>query len=204
MDRDDFTSSSSKTNRGKRSGRRAVTGDELALWQRATRDVPRLQMRRDAPPAEAPNAPPPAVAEATGPAKASRGTPRRPPPSAAAIATGLATTEAPGLDQRTRKRLQRGQIPPEARIDLHFCTQEQAFRELQRFLAGAQAAGRRCVLVITGKGYGGGGAIGVLKSGVPRWLEEEPNRSRVLAHCAATPPFGGEGALFVLLRRAKR
>ncbi len=204
MDRDDSTFSSSKTSRGDRSGRRAVTGDELALWQRATRDVPRLRKRRDAPPIPAPDTSPPVVAQAAGPAEASRGTPRRPAISATTRAAGPATAEAPGLDQRTRKRLQRGQIPPEARIDLHFCTQEQAFRDLQRFLAGAQAAGRRCVLVITGKGYGGGGAIGVLKSGVPRWLEEEPNRSRVLAHCVATPPFGGEGALFVLLRRAKR
>ena len=73
---------------------------------------------------------------------------------------------------------------------------------LDDFLAASQAAGRRCVLVITGKGYGSGGA-GVLKTMVPRWLKEQPNRGRVLVFCYAAPSHGGEGALYVLLRRVR-
>lgn len=190
MDRDDCTSSSSKKIRPDHTGHRAVTGEEQELWRRATRDVPRLKSDGGKLPAEA--LPKPAEPSPVATARATR--PAAVPAPAAAPA---------GLDQRTRKRLQRGQIPPEARIDLHSCTQDEAFRQLQHFLAAAQSAGRRCVLVITGKGYGAGGTIGVLKAGVPRWLGEEPNRSRVLAHCPATPSFGGEGALFVLLRRAR-
>lgn len=198
MDHDDFTSSSSKASKPDRAGRRTASSEEQELWRRATRDVPRL--KSSAAGTKLPEKPSPKPAEALS--IATGGMPR--PQPVAAPAAVAATPAATGPDLRTRKRLQRGQIPPEAQIDLHACTQDEAFRRLQHFLAAAQTAGRRCVLVITGKGYGAGGTIGVLKSGVPRWLEEEPNRSRVLAHCPATPPFGGEGALFVLLRRARR
>jgi DNA-nicking Smr family endonuclease len=114
----------------------------------------------------------------------------------------LVPGKAAGLDKRTLMRLRRGLIAPETQIDLHRQTQEGAHRLLGGFLAASQASGRRCVLVITGKGYGSGGA-GVLKTMVPRWLNEQPNRGRVLAFCHAVPEHGGEGALFVLLRKAR-
>lgn len=119
------------------------------------------------------------------------------PSGPAALAPGI----APGIDQRTLNRLKRGLIAPEIRIDLHNMTQDEAHRGLGRFIADAYAAGRRSVLVITGKGYGPDGAIGVLKTNVPRWLNEPPNRERVLAFTHASRSYGGEGALFVLLRR---
>ena len=86
---------------------------------------------------------------------------------------------------------------------MHNLRQDEAHRLLTGVLAASQTAGRRCVLVITGKGYGADGAIGVLKTMVPRWLLEPPNRSRVLAFCHATRGDGGEGALYVLLRRCR-
>lgn len=100
-------------------------------------------------------------------------------------------------------RLRRGQIRPETQIDLHRLTQHEAHDALLRFLAAAQLAGRRCVLVITGKGYGTDGAVGVLKSNVPRWINESPARERVLAFAHAAGRDGGEGALYVLLRRIR-
>ncbi len=82
-------------------------------------------------------------------------------------------------------------------------TQDEAHAALVRFLAGAQAAGLRSVLVITGKGYGTEGTVGVLKTNVPRWINEPPLRERVLAFTHASRTYGGEGALFVLLRRPR-
>ena len=115
----------------------------------------------------------------------------------------LVAGAASGIDKRTLARLRRGLIAPDARVDLHNRTQEEAHHLLAAVLASSHTAGRRCVLVITGKGYGPGGAVGVLKTMVPRWLNEQPNRSRVLAFCHAPATQGGEGALYVLLRRLK-
>lgn len=108
-----------------------------------------------------------------------------------------------GIDKRTLARLRRGLIPPDAVLDLHSYTQSEAHRQLSTALAATQMTGGRCVLVITGKGYGPDGAVGVLKMMVPRWLVEPPNRGRVLAFCHAARGHGGEGALYVLLRRVR-
>ncbi|HEX7970035.1 MAG TPA: Smr/MutS family protein, partial [Stellaceae bacterium] len=102
---------------------------------------------------------------------------------------------------RNAERLRRGELGIEARLDLHGMTQEEAHRALDDFLACAQHAGRRCVLVITGKG--GAGRGGILRSAVPRWLNEAPNRARLLAFAAAQPKHGGAGALYLLLRRRR-
>jgi len=73
---------------------------------------------------------------------------------------------------------------------------------LGAFLSNQQAAGRRCILVITGKGSGSGGS-GVLRAQVPHWLNEGGNRELVLAFDYARPRDGGQGALYVLLKRKR-
>ena len=110
--------------------------------------------------------------------------------------------EAPGVDKRSAQRLKRGQMEIEGRLDLHGLHQDEAHRALESFLAGAYGAGKRCVLVITGKGPVSQGG-GVLRTNVPRWLNEAPNRSRILSFTHATPADGGTGALYVLLKRRR-
>jgi DNA-nicking Smr family endonuclease len=118
-----------------------------------------------------------------------------------------------GLDGARAKRLQRGQLPVEGRIDLHGMTQDKAYRALGPFLARSQEMGKRVVLVVTGKG---GSAkkddpeapwteprTGVLRSLVPQWLAEGQNGARVTAWHPASPKHGGEGALYVVLRRLR-
>jgi DNA-nicking Smr family endonuclease len=122
--------------------------------------------------------------------------PRAKKPVRAAAFSELTTAAAPGLDRRSAERLRRGARRIEARLDLHGMTQAEAHRALDEFLALADAAGQRCVLVITGKG-------GVLRAGVPRWINEQPSRSRVLAVMPAQPKDGGAGALYILLRRRR-
>jgi DNA-nicking Smr family endonuclease len=107
-----------------------------------------------------------------------------------------------GLDRRKAERLSRGKLPIEASLDLHGLRQVEAHRRLEVFLAESQAAGKRCVLVVTGKGLHKEEA-GVLRSAVPRWLNEAPNRARVLSFDYAQPKHGGSGALYVLLRRRR-
>jgi DNA-nicking Smr family endonuclease len=149
-------------------------------------------------------APEPDAAPAAETPRISR--PRASNPAPAKLLPELAPDAAPGLDRRSAERLKRGQLPIEARLDLHGLTQEEAHSALLGFLASAEARGLRCVLVITGKGFrklGETGGLGILKSAVPRWLNEAPNRARVLAFSAAQPQHGGGGALYVLLRRRR-
>ena len=129
-----------------------------------------------------------------------RGAP--PTPDAARLAP-LAHGAAPGLDKRTAQRMRRGQMPIEGRLDLHGMTQDGAYRALGAFLAEAQGAGKRCVMVITGKGLSPDGSIGVLRAAVPRWLNEPGLRGRILSFSHARPRDGGTGALYVLRGRSK-
>src|SRR5487761_35452 len=107
---------------------------------------------------------------------------------------------APSIDRRTLKSLKRGEMPVEARLDLHGLTQAAAHRALVRFIAEVAADGVRLALVITGKGRGG---EGVLREAVPRWLGEAGTRAQILAVTPAPPQLGGGGALCVLLRRRR-
>lgn len=125
------------------------------------------------------------------------------PPLSEPAPNDLIHGTASGIDKRTLARLRRGMIAPDVRVDLHNLRQDEAHRLLSGILASSHATGRRCVLVITGKGYGADGSVGVLKRMVPRWLVEPPNRGRVLAFCHAARSHGGEGALYVLLRRSR-
>jgi DNA-nicking Smr family endonuclease len=91
-------------------------------------------------------------------------------------------------------------LPIEGTIDLHGMTQVEAYRSLHHFLAVSQERGRRCILVITGKGSH---SEGVLRAAVPHWLNLPASRGLVLAFAYATPAHGGVGALYVLLKRRR-
>lgn len=106
-----------------------------------------------------------------------------------------------GLDKRTAQRLKRGQLAIEARLDLHRLTQDEAHRALIHFIGEAAAQGKRTALVITGKGLRASGEVGVLRTMVPRWLNQSPLRPKIVAFCEAAPKDGGSGALYLRLRK---
>jgi DNA-nicking Smr family endonuclease len=173
--------------------RQPLANDERALWQAAMRGAVPLKGRepRSAP---SPPAPTPAARPAVRPAVEAAG--------ASPDLPALGHDRAPGLDKRTWERLKGGLLPIEARIDLHGMSRDDAHRALTRFVLGAQEAGRRCVLVITGRGLRAEGA-GVLRAEVPRWLNLPPLREKLLAFCPARPKDGGAGALYLLLKRQR-
>ncbi len=115
----------------------------------------------------------------------------------------LAHGSAPGLDKRTQLRLRRGKVTLEARLDLHGMTPAAAHDALLYFLDRARARGLKTVLVVTGKGLRADGRIGVLRQAVPRWLNEPPMRPLVHAFDHAAPGDGGEGALYIVMRRRR-
>lgn len=112
----------------------------------------------------------------------------------------LRAGETAGIDGGTQKRLFRGDVKIDARLDLHGYNAAQAQRKLTQFLSQARVSGYRCILVITGKGVRG---TGVLRSAVPDWLKSAPLSDLVLAMAQAKPSDGGAGALYVLLRRQR-
>ncbi|HEY7608985.1 MAG TPA: Smr/MutS family protein [Alphaproteobacteria bacterium] len=123
-----------------------------------------------------------------------------------------------GLDRRSGERLRKGQMPVEAELDLHGMTQEAAHAAVLRFVETQHAAGKRCVLIVTGKGGKSAGPFqpkavpgrltfgsgrGVLKEALPRWLNEPRLRAHIIAVSPASRAHGGEGAVYVLLKRKR-
>lgn len=114
-----------------------------------------------------------------------------------------------GLDGSTAEKLRRGQIVPDARIDLHGLTEDKAHQALLTFLRRVQGAGGKLALVITGKGNPQategaawtGRRHGVLKEMVPRWLNENSFAALIAGARPAHRRHGGDGALYVYLRK---
>ena len=114
------------------------------------------------------------------------------------------------VDHRTGQRLKRGQMPIEGRLDLHGKTQNEAYDALLDFIPHAYSQGKRCILIITGKGSRQDSSaslltskIGVLKQKTPEWLTTSPLNAYVLKIETARQIHGGEGAIYVLLRRER-
>ena len=143
-----------------------------------------------------------AVTASSGPSKA-----RRAPALPVAVAhrhpLPLKGSEPPppqDVEANLRHRLARGREALAARIDLHGMTHDAARAALTRFVERSAADGWRAVLVITGKGVGGDG---VLRRHAPDWLAEPPIRAYVAGVSEAHRRHGGEGALYVALKRRK-
>jgi DNA-nicking Smr family endonuclease len=167
--------------------------DDVDLWQWATRDAKPLRARGARVPAPKPRVEPKPAPPTAGAAT--------PPAAPRPVLPELSHGASPGVDRRTAERLHRGRMEIDGRIDLHGMTQAEAHDALAVFMDKAEARGWRCVLVITGKGTRPGG--GVLRAAVPRWLNLPPHRARILSFGAARPKDGGDGALYVLLRRRR-
>jgi DNA-nicking Smr family endonuclease len=179
---------------------RRLKDDERVLWQGVTRSIAPLKKSAKAEADdEAPVAAKPAAKPRPRPAALSV---VPPPPKSAAPRLAAPPPLAP-LGRRAKKRIARGNQSIDARLDLHGMTQAEAHDALLGFLRRMQAKGGRLVLVITGKGsadaYGG---RGVLKRAVPLWLRLPEFRSFVSGFENAAVGHGGEGALYVTVRRA--
>lgn len=98
------------------------------------------------------------------------------------------------------RSLRRGMLPIDGRLDLHGLTAAQAQDKLVEFLRAMRARNERCVLVIHGKGERGPGSP-VLRGEMSAWLSQGKAREHVLAFTTARDDDGGEGAVYVALRR---
>jgi DNA-nicking Smr family endonuclease len=175
--------------------KRSLSEEERKLWESVAKQVKPL---RRLPRLTRPH---PVAAETPSIAPAA---PLR-PPSPVKIAPP-AKPQAPPLapiGRRDRAKLSRGKQEIDARIDLHGMTQTRAHRALFGFLQRAHHEGFTFVLVITGKGKLGDSERGVLRRQVPQWLTLPEFRSLVAGFEQAHIGHGGEGALYVRVRRAR-
>ena len=175
--------------------KRSLSEEERKLWESVAKQVkplrrlPRLARPHPVGP-ETPSVAPAAPLRPPSPVKIA------PPPK----------PQAPPLapiGRRDRAKLSRGKQEIDARIDLHGMTQTRAHRALFGFLQRAHHEGFTFVLVITGKGKLGDAERGVLRRQVPQWLALPEFRALVVGFEEAHIGHGGEGALYVRVRRAR-
>lgn len=110
-------------------------------------------------------------------------------------AQNLAHGDTTHMHKSQGKRFLRGQIPIESKLDLHGMTQDTAHAQLNQFVKTAFNRGYRKIIVVTGKGSG------ILQNAVPKWLNDTTLRPYILSYAYAQPQDGGQGALYVLLKR---
>ena len=175
--------------------KRSLSEEERKLWESVAKQVKPLRrlprLTRPHPvEAETPNIAPAAPLRPPSPVKIA--------PPAKPQAPPLAP-----IGRRDRAKLSRGKQEIDARIDLHGMTQTRAHRALFGFLQRAHHEGFTFVLVITGKGKLGDSERGVLRRQVPQWLTLPEFRALVVGFEQAHIGHGGEGALYVRVRRAR-
>jgi len=179
--------------------KRGLSEEERALWESVARQTKPLRKKSRVAKA------PPDVQAVDGPAMASQAA-STPQPLAPA-GTPRTKPEPPPLapiGRRERAHLSRGKKQIDARLDLHGMTQTRAHHALSGFLHRAHSDGLTFVLIITGKGkLGAESERGVLRRQVPQWLSLPEFRSLVVGFEEAHIGHGGEGALYVRIRRAR-
>ena len=190
------------------SRRRQLSDEDEALWAGFARSIKPLKSAKPGAKSSPKSSAIPSVASTPAPSQ-TRSHPVTPrvTPSAPSPSLPLAP-----LGRRLKQRVARGREPIDARLDLHGMTQQEAHAALLRFLHRAQADGVKTALVVTGKGLRKSSSgverdadhkPGVLKRQVPMWLALPEFRLLVVGFDDAHVGHGGEGALYVRLRRGK-
>jgi DNA-nicking Smr family endonuclease len=186
-----------------RTGRRRLTEEEERLWAVVARSIKPLRAGKRMPMAALPKLSPPKLSpQSARPVKRAAAD----HPSAAVALHPKPPASAIAMARREKQQLARGKTEIGGRIDLHGMTQAQAHDALLHFLRRYQAEGAKFVLVITGKGSAGAvarGERGVLRRQVPLWLGLPEFRICVLGFDVAHVGHGGDGALYVRLRKAR-
>ncbi|ODA68040.1 putative DNA endonuclease SmrA [Methyloligella halotolerans] len=184
--------------------------DDASLWDKIAGTVVPLK-KRDVRAAPLPK--PPTKIRASKTLKDPEDSPAAPKPSLMKppAKPGPPAPASIALDRGTARKLEKGRLPVEAKLDLHGMRQRHAHSALRRFLMESQAKGFRHVLVITGKGTAKSTSEnfymeeprGVLRQQVPGWLTQPDLASVVVSFSEAPQRLGGAGALYVRLRRVR-
>lgn len=186
---------------------RGLSDAEASLWAQVANSVTPLKGHIPPPgPAAAGIVPPVEPATAPGAAKG-RVKGRVPPPRIVpAPPPAERRTPPPGLDSHWERRLAKATIGPDFTLDLHGHTLDQAHRRLDTGLGQAKAMGARLVLLVTGRPRPAEAADrasrrGAIRAKVLDWLAAGPHASDIAAIRPAHRRHGGDGALYIVLKR---
>lgn len=175
--------------------RRHLSSEEKALWNALARSVRPLRpaVRVSEPPI-LPVAALPATGLTRGPLPSA---PTAPPRVPAAV-----------LDSGWERRIRSGTLTPDMSIDLHGHSLAAAHGRLNQALSAALARDVRVLLVVTGKppkmgGVGRDSRRGAIRGEIGHWLETSAYADRIASVRLAHPRHGGDGALYIILRRKK-
>ena len=186
--------------------RRPLHPEDVRLWSLVTATVrPHRGSERTVAPAATDAAPPvppgaipirarPKPAAEPGPTPLTAPAPVRPPKP-------VALPSPDEIEPRRKRRISMAREPIGGRLDLHGLTQDEARLAVIAFIRREHANGARAVLIITGKGAMGDG---VLRRRTPEWLAEPSVRPLIAGLSSAERHHGGEGALYVALKRQHR
>lgn len=108
------------------------------------------------------------------------------------------------IDKRTFERLKKGRLPIDDSFDFHGIGIYEAHYQLIQLIEKWQENGKRCVLIITGKGSRTPKDQKTIRDAFPDWLNDPAVRNKILAYTKAQPKHGGSGAFYLLLRRKKK
>jgi DNA-nicking Smr family endonuclease len=183
--------------------KRSLSEEERTLWESVARQIKPLRKKvrvAKKPPLPPEGERPEAVNSVPSKLRASAKVVAAPKPERPPAAPPLAP-----LGRRERSQLSRGRKEIDARLDLHGMTQNHAHQALAGFLQRAHRDGLTFVLIITGKGrsVGSESERGVLRRQVPHWLSLPEFRTLVVGFEEAHIGHGGEGALYVRIRRSR-
>ena len=114
-----------------------------------------------------------------------------------------------GIDKNTLHKFKREELHIEAILDLHGKNEDEAFAAVDNFIPQCYNSGKRCIIIVTGKGYNHENEDifapkGVLKQLVPQWLDIPRLRAMILIYKHTSERHGGSGALYILLKRKKK
>ena len=190
---------------------RGLSAEEADAWAKVATTVKRYHAPKsgEGTPSQA-SGPEPFAPAVAGPGSAAPAPLRRPAPAPRAplsrSAERTAPQLAPGLDSHWDRRFRAGVIEPDFTLDLHGHTLDQAHDRLDAGLAQARAMGARVVLVIAGKprpvdAADRGSKRGAIRAKLLDWLAAGPHGSSVAAVRGAHRKHGGEGALYLVLKR---
>ncbi len=108
------------------------------------------------------------------------------------------------MDKKNAERLRKGRLPVDGSLDLHGFTVNQAWPALKRFILFSFNQRRRCVIIVTGKGWMSEKRVGVLREHLPKWLNTPELRHYILGFSYAQSKDGGDGAFYVMIKRNKQ